>query len=368
MAAPEIRAMTGVRGAAACFVMIYHFCVNLHSDSPWSIALKHGYLSVDLFFILSGFVMAHVYGPAFSDGTFSFREFLWHRFTRIYPLYLLMTLAFAALAIVRMRAIDLSPPVLLSNILMLQSLGNWPSIDPPAWSVSVETVAYLLFPAIALLCLKSRPVIAGVVGFVAIGVIFAMILAASRHLIGASIAEGELDLFFSPYTLFRCLAGFSLGQLVWRVGALPITGRIASRDVVQLVVAVGGVVALTRLHSDFILYLLIIALILCLSTDRGFVSRIFGSGPIHRLGTLSFAIYLFHFIALGTLSKVDGRLVGWGMPATTGLMLAALVVGLAVIAAAWLLHRGVERPTRALLRKSLAGDRQQGLIGVRAPT
>lgn len=360
MAAREIRAMTGVRGIAAVFVMIYHFENDkIPPGGPLVTFLNHGYLSVDLFFVLSGFVMAHVYGPSFHTGAFRFGEFLWHRIARIYPLYVIVTLGFLGLAFVKSSRIEFGPDVLLSNLVMLQSLGNWPSIDPPAWSVSTEVVVYLLFPVIGLLCLKSGRITASLVGMMAILAILMMTLAVSRHYTGSTLSKGLLDLFFAPFTLIRCLAGFTLGQLVWRVHHDPFTVSIASRTSVQVIVAGLALVALSQQGSDFIDYLLIVLLILCLSTDRGVLSGFFGLPPLHFLGEISFAVYLIHYRAFGVWNMADRMLSGLSLPVRN--LAATAITALVVIGVSWLLHVAVERPCRQWMRKG-------ALISARRPS
>src|SRR5690242_15715766 len=92
---PEIRALTGVRGVAASLVAIYHFSPTKEM-APGLLrnVVSRGYLWVDLFFVLSGFVIALNYGQLFASG-FSrraFATFLVRRVARIYPLYLVVVL------------------------------------------------------------------------------------------------------------------------------------------------------------------------------------------------------------------------------------------------------------------------------------
>ena len=67
----EIRALTGIRGIAACFVVIYHFYFGVLNKGSAGVILSHGYMAVDLFFVLSGFVMALTYQDKFL-GRYSF--------------------------------------------------------------------------------------------------------------------------------------------------------------------------------------------------------------------------------------------------------------------------------------------------------
>ena len=97
MSRPQvIPALTSVRGIAAWWVVLYHFRENLPSRSPeWLLALTaHGYLAVDLFFILSGFVLALNYAESFRGSLAGATNFYQLRFARIYPLHFVMLMLF----------------------------------------------------------------------------------------------------------------------------------------------------------------------------------------------------------------------------------------------------------------------------------
>src|SRR5258708_79262 len=142
----EIRAMTGLRGVAAMMVAIYHINPEIIAPSGVGRVVSKGYLWVDLFFILSGFVLALNYAQAFARGwsARAWIDFLMRRVARVYPLY--AVLVFGGLACLlagadQSRAAGLLPmpafrhPVLgsVANVLMIQSWGIGPSIDGTAW-------------------------------------------------------------------------------------------------------------------------------------------------------------------------------------------------------------------------------------------
>src|SRR5690606_3845377 len=162
---PDLRILTPLRGIAALWVVIYHFgdqyLPALRPEQAGHLVGK-GYLAVDLFFMLSGFVLAHVYHADFTRfDPGRYRDFLAARVARLYPLHLLVLLAFVVTAIAgrlfefvltgQFERLPLdgahSITALLANLLMLQGLAagelSW---NYPAWSISVEFFAYLLFP------------------------------------------------------------------------------------------------------------------------------------------------------------------------------------------------------------------------------
>jgi peptidoglycan/LPS O-acetylase OafA/YrhL len=167
----EIRALTGARGMAALLVVIYHF---YPSDQMVPAALGHiigkGYLWVDLFFVLSGFVLALNYAHLFAGawGLRQWGDFLLRRLGRIYPLYIVLTLATLIVTVALFGRISgeglppgtavLAHPLrdITANVLLVQSWGIARSVNGPGWSISTEWAAYILFPLLAALALFSR--------------------------------------------------------------------------------------------------------------------------------------------------------------------------------------------------------------------
>ena len=163
----QLSSLTPLRGLAALWVVLYHYCGTAQffpnlDVTPHSYPISKGYLAVDMFFVLSGFVMAHVYRRAFSEGvTEHYRSFLVARIARLYPPHIFILLLFVAtaaasqfmggLATGSFESIPLTGPrswgAIIANIFMLQGLlAGQLSWNYPTWSISVEFMAYLAFP------------------------------------------------------------------------------------------------------------------------------------------------------------------------------------------------------------------------------
>ncbi|WP_081420973.1 acyltransferase family protein [Rickettsia asembonensis] len=109
-----------------------------------------GGLGVVIFFVLSGFILCYVYNTKFSTKTISYKEFLFARIARVYPLHLFMLL------FTLVSSFSYPIPLLPSdnfytfflNIFLIQAWGftDLVSWNQPAWSISTEMFAYLLFP------------------------------------------------------------------------------------------------------------------------------------------------------------------------------------------------------------------------------
>src|SRR6202022_4950882 len=90
---PELLAsLTPLRGIAALWVVIFHFCWYFPAVHPerYTGAVYKGYLAVDMFFVLSGFVITHVYKEGFAQRVTGrrYRDFLKARVARVYPLHI----------------------------------------------------------------------------------------------------------------------------------------------------------------------------------------------------------------------------------------------------------------------------------------
>ena len=169
----HLGALTGIRGVAAWMVVLYHIRKSLILLLPAdAIAVfAKGYLAVDLFFMLSGFVLWYSYADRIRQGGLAFAApFLWRRLARIWPLHLFILALFIPLALL-LRADGghmLHYPFgeLPLHVLLMQNWGMTQEIawNQPAWSISTELAAYLLFPLTVCLARWERlpaPVLLG---------------------------------------------------------------------------------------------------------------------------------------------------------------------------------------------------------------
>ena len=161
----HIKPLTSLRFLAAFWVLLYHFKDHLGLDLGRFGLIAHGYLGVDLFFTLSGFILAHVYLTEIGTGRFAYGGFLKNRLARIYPMHLaalgaMLALFFGAAAmgvgVGDPNAFKLSD--LPAHLLMIHAWGATEAVgwNFPSWSISAEWAAYLIFPLVAALVLKAR--------------------------------------------------------------------------------------------------------------------------------------------------------------------------------------------------------------------
>ena len=155
-----VPALTGVRALAALLVLGLHADQNIPAGAVVILPfLARGYLGVDFFFVLSGFIITHVYLTSLAAPTRSaVRIFLWHRFIRLYPVHVTVLLTLVLLIwLARANHIPLNNPdewretSILWHLALLHAWGvvPKPGWNAPSWSISAEWFAYLLFPLLA---------------------------------------------------------------------------------------------------------------------------------------------------------------------------------------------------------------------------
>lgn len=342
----EIRSLTGLRGIAALLVAIFH--IHQPGGDGWlSMFFRHGYLAVDLFFVLSGFVMALTYGAMFRDG-FSWKHygsFLGKRIARVYPLYLTITATFSVFVLERTAQAghDITF-VVATNLLMVQAWGMAPSLMPSTWSVSTEWAAYLLFPWLAGGLLYGRKAHA-CAGVCAIGIAAVAL---------ANMGErGPLDVaaYNSAGPVVRCIAAFSLGIVAYRWRSVPGVRRWLGNPVSATALWLAALGLMCLPGTDVVVVLLFPALVANLSLQSSRLSGLFGSRVIHTLGVWSYSLYLIHLPFDGlqiALARQVSPLVPWG----ASLLASAVCLSVALVLAA-LSYSGIEKPSRSLLQSLL---------------
>jgi peptidoglycan/LPS O-acetylase OafA/YrhL len=136
----DLKPLTALRFAAAMWVVSFHYWPHLAGVGlPGLVA--NGYLGVELFFVLSGFILSHVYLEAFGEGRFRYGSFLWARIARVYPLHIAVLAGLGVLAVAATAAGMtlgtglLNWAALPANLLMIHAWGLAPAAawNHPSW-------------------------------------------------------------------------------------------------------------------------------------------------------------------------------------------------------------------------------------------
>jgi len=334
----EIRSHTGLRGVAALLVVGYHQQFGANYRLPFEAGLfSRSYLMVDLFFILSGFVLSYVYNA--ERPLADTRAFFRARFARIYPLHVFALVTFTAivvgkssLSLLRGHAGEPLGSVWdwLSQLLLLNAwipaTNEW---NKPSWSISAEAFAYLIFPAI-LAIHAAVPRVTQIV-LLAVAVLF-------YCLVGSSL---DISVGLAP---LRCIAGFGVGMLLFYHRDL----RIPARSALQVVAVLWIFFVLFRGIADPFIVPAFAALIFLTWSDEGLVARMLSTKPVHWLGNISYSVYLMHY-SVGAVVGFLWLKVRPGIPEPIErITFLALVFGSAV-AVAHLTYRYIEKPAQRWL-------------------
>ena len=358
----DLRLLTALRAFAALLVVMFHFATRSAPGSVLHTTLvDHGQLGVDIFFVLSGFILAHVYLARCQQGRFSARDFLINRFARLYPMHLLMLLAACAsgwFAMMNGRPLEIYGPQmgldpatghgilwnLLANLSLTHAWGTTNShyFNSVSWSISAETAAYLLFPLIAAASLAfgekaKQRLIAALLFYAACEI-------SARFVLGNSL--NDLSWHFG---IFRIVPEFMLGVAFYGLGV----ARPLCREKLVWMAPAGlflGVALLALGAPAFLMPPVFGGVILLLaSAEReGLLPPARLLDGLVYLGEISYSTYMLHLIFGKIYFNTLARIAGYDPQALpVGQILLALVPVLLVSAVTYHL---VELPGRKLLR------------------
>lgn len=357
MGRDEIQIWTAIRGIAAMWVVLYHFAPRLQSDVS-NFILDQGHLAVDVFFVLSGVVMYHVYGRSLLSGTFRTRTFLVKRFARIFPVHAVTLAAMVALTLTAHATGLFEAPATLwrdaaVNFLMLQAwhLTDGLRLNYPSWSVSAEFFAYAAFPfvAAAILRLPQRVCLpSGILFFLVCAFIYRSLAAAGT--LGAEM-PGEITRLTFQFSALRILPEFVMGICVCR-GMPGLLAEGAAPGPKGTAISCAGAAMAGLFLGEPYLFVLASALSLgALGVWNPRVPRV-----LVWLGTISYSLYMVHGVVEKFGFNILERLVGATDDTVPAMFLVPML--LATVLSAALCHRLVERPGREAVIAVLGTSRR----------
>lgn len=311
---PRHDALTGIRLFAAIWIVLHHIqlahktrLAAAHPDAYALVApvLEQANRGLDLFFLLSGYVLGLNYLERLG-GRFDLRavgHYFWLRVARIWPTYLALTLLAGALVALRGWRWGSAPVDELTlgsfvRQLFLVQLWDRPSgagtsWAGPAWSLSAEWLAYVLFPLLALgvYALTRR--------LSARGMVVAALLALAPMLTGLLVHHRfTYDFGWVPRVLCLFVAGMCVAAAVTKVTPTERQRRAAGVVAPALVLGVLGWIALTETVlpgwcAGFIAFAWL-PFVVCLSIGRGWFISVLSHRWVVLGGGASFALYLLH--------------------------------------------------------------------------
>ena len=346
---PHFLALDGLRGFAAIVVVLLHICE--YFELP--VRPGHGYLAVDFFFMLSGFVVAHAYDDRLRSGM-GVLAFMRVRLIRLYPLVALgVTIGTLALLARALMGHDISPGSVIAagvtNALLLPSpwlvyLRPWAfMVNSPIWSLSYEIWVNGLFA----LCFPLF------VNRVLVGVIFV----GAVLLVLAGLFFGNLNFGYDWYYFYtgsvRVLFPFFTGILLLRA-TRSVTLRTSLGNFVWLpLIVLLAAPAFSGPYYDLAAVLFAFPVIVTVGAHASPSPRLRRLWT--RMGELSFPLYALHFPFVVALSNIAHSRHWAGVQ----LWAAAAATFVVVIGIAWAGLMAYDIPARRFLN---AWDRRRRAI------
>jgi peptidoglycan/LPS O-acetylase OafA/YrhL len=373
---PHLRALTGLRAYAALWVALSHFYLVLsyeHAvtfDNLLSRFALAGYLGVDLFFVLAGYIHAYNFKDRLAN---DFRprtvtKFYIHRIARVGPAFWFCCAVQAVLLCYVYERVQATPGALWFNGLLVGTMSHvwfaqamsdmtsltWMQVNGAFWSVSAEWFAYLLFPLLVLLTRRWTLVTS---------FLLAVALLVGLGYVAGSVRGGLGDCIYGYTAFLRVMAGFVVGYvafhlrersgLIRRAAPLLFGLSIVGTLLLTFAATKNPAATITIWSAWETPYIALLGLLVISLHSDGWHCRAFTPRPIVYLGEVSYALYLVHYVAFSLLiaaffGGADWK--AWLSGDLSVLPILALSMAVAVAISAGVYHL-VEQPGRRVLRR-----------------
>lgn len=351
----ELRALTGIRAFAALGVVLFHLIVQypyiFRGDSSIVRALQFGSNGVDLFFILSGFIIAYSYAGEFRTFSWAkYGQFLHKRLARIWPAHMFALSLLAALGVLltltgRNFLHDSPIADFISQALMINNWNPWHvshTWNGPDWSISAEWSAYLLFP---LLLAAVRWVPRRLLPILIVLLPLLMVM---------SYRFGQAD--FGPVrimTEFPC--GIALYYLWRHVQPSSLWSRVGLACAL-LYVPLGVVLGLVGADVRWQV-LLVPPLLFSIALNAGPVARLLARPLPEYLGRISYSLYITHYVVIISMRfLIMMPRIERSVPLTLALTVIEIVI---IYLLARFTYHYIEEPARKWLTRDIQKTRTQ---------
>jgi peptidoglycan/LPS O-acetylase OafA/YrhL len=382
---PYLSNLTPLRGIAALLVIVFHADLYLGSgvliDPAISPIIQKWYLMVDVFFVLSGFIMGYVYLRDFEAKVSlpSYGNFLKARFGRVYPLHLFTFVWFVLVYAVmvwtnKYHADPISTLAnnlwaLPSHLVLLHGMGlhNFTTWNGPSWSISVEWWMYIVFPVLVPLIVRLSKM--GRVALVCLA------WAGMWWIVLDLNPNNPLPLPFTippmynldvtyDFGFLRCFCEFIIGLVVLLMYRDRVGMKLIGSSVFFCLTVCGSLVFMHFDAYDTFTVLTFALIIWSAAYNTTGVSRVLTLGPLQRLGDLSYSIYLTHFPVFVTIaSALQFFPAGpMGRPSTLVAWIICFVWILITLGVSAITYRFIEVPARSWVKSIGKGRSAQSFV------
>ena len=347
----DIKSLTSLRFVAAMAVVLFHFRDHMGFEiEAYTQLLKTGHLAVDFFFMLSGFIMAHVYAASVEKKEFSFTKYMGKRFARLYPMHIVTLILFVILGVL-FQVLGFKPNIpekydfstIPSNLLMIHAWGinEHNTFNTPSWSISAEWLAYILFLPLMVLFLKMK-------NTPAIGYVFAIGVFVGFYVAVPVFMDKPLTGLASDFGILRIIPEFILGIATYLISMhLTVSKNIAQRSVLLCLTAL-VICAHFKTHDFVFIALFSMILFMCTQSARYEQTGVLSHNGFVFLGKISYALYMTHALIYTVFFNgtelVFGEDMAWQLKIT---LWAVAVMGTIPLAA--IFYFVIEEPGRKFL-------------------
>jgi len=368
------RALDSLRGIAALQVLLFHLPAWF-APLYYTELVRSGWVMVNFFFVLSGFVLCHSYADRLETRR-DLSKFFVLRIGRIYPVHLLFLLLFLGVELLKYAGAaqgvaggaftDNSPGAFIECLFLVQALGfsdNANAFNYPSWSISTEFYTYVVFAILALAFAKGR--------FRLVSGLLAVVTLASLVFLKPELGTAHLWM--------RCLTGFFVG-CVTCYAYRALRGRQVSPlfSFAALLALLAFLSVHLKLEEAFTeaIYPISACVVLSLAlAPHSPINTALGWGPLRWLGEVSYSVYMCHAFVLAIARRVvralkfpevmvDGVATAQVPPLVGVLLCVGSVV--AALVTAWLTYRFVENPGRLKARQLMSAPAQVAPIVAKA--
>ncbi len=361
--------LTPLRGIAALMVAVYHFnsvVANFVSQQQ-SMLIEKCYLMVDLFFIMSGFIMLHVYELKFTNGISQrdYLKFIGARFARVYPLHFFTLLLSVALFYgLHEPASPINNPMAIpTHLLLLHSFGihNIFTWNVPSWSISAEWWAYVIFPLLVFVLAKLKN------GGVILLSLLSLLLYFSIEYVLPRVnpfapnlpVPNDLNVTYD-FGYVRGIAGFVAGMITYVCFKQKEVVRYFNNDWVSILLILITILLFHLGANDLLIVACFIMLVLAIAANEKIIHTLLTFRLLQYLGDISYSIYLMHglamfYVATPLILKLGYAYQGPGsvhISFFTGLWVCSVFL-LSVIVISSLSYYFLEKPCRVWINKKI---------------
>lgn len=337
----KINQITFTRFIAAIAIVISHFNKDmfLYKIDYISNIFLNANVGVSYFFILSGFIMIVAYNKKEKIGYIDYYK---NRFARIFPLYVLGLVLYLVT-----KYANFSIPATIVYLLGLQSWipGKVMILNFPGWSISVEFLFYLIFPVLYnyFYSRKNKSIWIAAILLWVVTQVFSHLYKASPYYEGLHTKSQQFLYYFPLMHVNEFLVGnlagiFFINNFKQKNYDIPI--------ILIFLAILLALIFVPLFYHNGLMAVLFIPLIILISWNNGFLTKVFSLKPLEYLGEASYAIYITHIPVLYILREVI--LWKWKTMDTDGKFWIYMAV---LIPVSMLFYQFIEKPMRNYIKK-----------------